>query len=370
MAKKSGRKKSPPSPGDCHPVDNNDQLRQFERKISQMRILTDIGNALNSTLELDLLFKMIVASVTRELRGEIGSLMLVEDGELIVKAAQGIPEKLVKGLRISLGESVAGWVAEHAQPLLIEDITREKRFKLVINRRSHRRKYKTDSCLCIPILHKGEVLGVFNCTDRIHGGPFGEEDLEFVKILASQAAVAIVNARMMNRIRTLADHDGLTGLFNHRYFIERLAAEAERVDRYKSETISLAMIDIDRFKQVNDTLGHEAGDEVLMRLADKLRRMTRRVDVVCRYGGEEFAIILPEIDCPEAVACMERVLKAVERMRVKIAQEEVSITISAGLTGYPTGCRDSKKLISYADSALYQAKKDGRNCIRIKGDPK
>ncbi len=338
-----------------------DLLKGFERKISRMRILTEIGNALNSTLELEKLFELIIESVTRELRAGVSSLMIREADYLIVKAARGMSKKLMKKVRIRVGESVTGWVAEHAQPLLIGDITENKRF----SRDGIRRRYKSNSFLSVPIIHKGEVLGVLNCTDKSDHGAFTEDDLEFMNLVASQAAVAIVNARMVDYIRNLADHDALTGLFNHRYFIDRASKEIERVDRYLNKSLSLVMIDIDFFKNINDTYGHQAGNKVLQSLANKIVEMTRRVDVICRYGGEEFVVILPEITSSKALIYVERVRKAVEKMKVKIDGKMVSITVSAGIADYPTNCADSKKLIGCADLALYQAKNDGRNCTRI-----
>jgi diguanylate cyclase (GGDEF)-like protein len=336
-------------------------MQQFEQKISRMQVLMDIGNALNSTLELDRLFDMIVESATRELQAALGSLMILEKDFLTIKAARGMNKKLTRKIRIKVGESVTGWVAKHAQPLLIDDITQDKRFQI----RRGKKRYAGNSCLSVPIIHKEEVLGVLNCTDKTDGGVFTEEDLDFMITLASQAAVAIVNARMLDHIRKMADHDTLTGLYNHHSLIERLSEETERADRYRTKPVSLVMIDIDFFKKVNDTYGHQAGNQVLKALADKLVKLTRRVDIICRYGGEEFVIILPEINITKALICTERIRRAVEKMRVKTDDTVISITISMGISCYPENCADSKKLINYADQALYHAKNDGRNCIRV-----
>ncbi|MBN2288479.1 MAG: sensor domain-containing diguanylate cyclase [Candidatus Glassbacteria bacterium] len=336
---------------------------QYEKKIGWMRVLMDIGNALNSTLELEKLFDLIVDSAIRELQAGLGSLMILDQGFLTVKAARGMSEDLIGRIRIPLGESVTGWVAEHAEPLLLEDITRDKRFGY----KDAQRRYASNSCLSVPIMHKGEVLGVLNCTDKAGGGVFTGDDLEFMITLASQAAVAIVNARMMDHIRELADHDDLTGLYNHRYLIDRLAAETERVDRYQTKPLSLVIIDIDHFKKVNDTYGHQAGNEVLKKLAETLVKATRRVDVICRYGGEEFVILLPEITSSKARSYMERVRKNVEKLRVTLDSTVISITVSAGIADYPVSCADADKLIGCADRALYRAKSEGRNCVRIHG---
>ena len=338
-------------------------MQQFEKKISRIRILMEIGNALNSTLELEKLFELIVKYATGELKSSRGSLMILEGGFLTVKAARGMSKELMGRVRLPLGKFVSGWVAEHGQPLLIEDITRDKRF----SSKKAKRRYTSNSCLSVPIIHKGEVLGVLNCNDKTGGGLFTEDDLEFMKMLATQAAVAIANTRLVDNIRELADHDGLTGLFNHRYFIDCLSREIERVDRYKNKSISLVMIDIDLFKNINDTYGHQAGNKVLKKLADKLVELTRKTDVICRYGGEEFMIILPAISSSKALIYTERIRETVKKMRVKINSKTVSIAVSAGIADYPAGCSDSKKLISCADQAMYQAKNAGRNCVRVHG---
>ena len=344
-------------------IDVNHPVPILKTQLVNRQVLMDTGNALNSTLELHKLFDLMVNSASRELQAGLVSVMIKEGEFLTVKAARGMDEKLKRRVRLRVGESITGWVAQHAQPLLIKDITRDKRFK---PKAAHRR-YSSESFLSVPIIHKGEVLGVLNCTDKAGNGEFTEDDLEFMRTMASQAAVAIVNARMMDHIRELADHDGLTGLYNHRFFIERLYQEIERIDRYKNKPVSLVIIDIDHFKKVNDTYGHQAGNQVLKELAKVLFELTRRVDVICRFGGEEFAIILPQISSSKALIYMERVRKAVEKMRVQTRSEVISITVSAGISDYPENCTDADKLLGQADQALYLAKNSGRNCIKVYG---
>lgn len=166
--------------------------------------------------------------------------------------------------------------------------------------------------------------------------------------------------KLMERVNT----DSLTGLYNHRYFQERLTDEVARASRYEHQ-ISLLMIDIDFFKIFNDTQGHPAGDEALRSLAEILRASTRTIDIIARYGGEEFSVVLPETGAEEAMTIAERIRHTVEDSGLAEADCEVRLTVSIGLASYPAQCLDKQALMAAADTALYQAKARGRNVVSV-----
>jgi len=173
----------------------------------------------------------------------------------------------------------------------------------------------------------------------------------------------IIKSRDFEHQYKLATVDGLTDLYNHRYFQETLKQQMEMAKRYGS-SVSLIIVDIDFFKKFNDTYGHQAGDAVLRQVAQVLKKNVRTSDVVCRYGGEEMSIILPNTNNAEARVNAERICKAVAVKPFKLnATDESHVTISLGVSTFPQDGEDSKALIETADRGLYRAKENGRNQV-------
>ncbi|HDP70671.1 MAG TPA: GGDEF domain-containing protein [Actinobacteria bacterium] len=167
-------------------------------------------------------------------------------------------------------------------------------------------------------------------------------------------------------LELLSVHDRLTGLFNYSYFLDRMEEEKKRADRYEKE-LSFIMMDIDHFKHYNDTFGHEQGNVVLKKIAETIRKNTRDIDIVSRYGGEEFVILLPRASKEQAVVVAERIRKSVETLEFPGNREQpvVKKTISGGVALYPHDAKDAAGLVVKADEALYEAKESGRNKICI-----
>jgi diguanylate cyclase (GGDEF)-like protein len=189
-------------------------------------------------------------------------------------------------------------------------------------------------------------------------------ELEQAKQNAEQLAIELKLAN--DSLRELVFRDGLTGLYNHRYFQEILEAELERCRRYK-HSVSLLMLDIDFFKQINDSYGHPAGDHVLKVIADRIVKLVRRCDIVARYGGEEFAVILPETSATSAKVIAQRIRRGIEQLDIFYNEQKISVTTSCGATGSEMDSHETTRqnLIKRADEALYTAKKNGRNRVEI-----
>lgn len=171
--------------------------------------------------------------------------------------------------------------------------------------------------------------------------------------------------RSEKKLSDLATHDGLTGLYNHRFFYRILESEIMRASRYKN-TVSLLMLDIDHFKGVNDTYGHQAGDAILRGLSERLMCRVRSIDSVCRYGGEEIMVVLPETDLLGAQKIAEDLRFLIENEAFKVCNNQsINITVSIGLSVYPEHAQEVSVLVSQADTALYQAKESGRNRICV-----
>ena len=188
----------------------------------------------------------------------------------------------------------------------------------------------------------------------------GTHEIELLEVLGNQAATSIANAKLYGEIERLAVTDGLTGLFNHRHFQEKLTQEFNRLERF-SEPISLLIIDIDHFKKINDTYGHPVGDAVLKKVSGIIRKTIRNIDIPARYGGEEFAVILLGTDTNGALKMAERLRKSIADARFSSEQNAFNVTVSIGISTHAREMRKKEDLVEQADKALYHAKRTGRN---------
>jgi diguanylate cyclase (GGDEF)-like protein len=205
-----------------------------------------------------------------------------------------------------------------------------------------------------------EVLGVISVVRSERGFERGERDL--VAYLARQAGVSIENVGLHEQVQRQALTDELTGLFNHRRFVDALAAEAERARRF-NHSVGLVMLDLDDFKTVNDTYGHQQGDQVLRSVADLMRAYSREIDAPARYGGEELAIVLPQTDLDGAYQLAERLRAGIEELAIPLVGRggHMRVTASLGVAALPLSAEDPERLIAAADAALYEAKRGGKN---------
>ena len=193
---------------------------------------------------------------------------------------------------------------------------------------------------------------------------FKAKYLSRLQALADQAAIAIENAQLFEEMEKLAITDSLTGLYNRRYFFAFAENEIERSKRYKKH-LSIIMVDIDHFKKINDSFGHQAGDLVLKEIADICLAILRKVDVMCRYGGEEFVVLLPETEVADAAHAAERMCTAISSLRLKTEKGDVSVSVSIGVAEMEKSRASFEKLLAAADTALYSAKEAGRNRVRV-----
>lgn len=229
----------------------------------------------------------------------------------------------------------------------------------------------------VPLFYKGELEGLLTLDHKATKEPYVQSDLDLLEALASQAIIAIKNAQLYEEAIT----DSLTGLYHHKYFKLRLQEEIERAKRYH-HPLSLLMLDLGHFKDINDRFGHPVGDGILKKVADILKKETRKVDIVARYGGEEFAVILPETGIAGAQVLAQRLhlhlkeaVLVADRLRKKIEEadftaptgERLKLTLSIGISYFGGEDRgfSPQELIKRADTALYWAKQKGRNRTEV-----
>jgi diguanylate cyclase (GGDEF)-like protein len=222
--------------------------------------------------------------------------------------------------------------------------------------------------LVVPLKAGGRSLGALEL--RL-ADPLGEDDVKIVELLAAAVAVALQNAHLYQETQRLATTDALTGLSNYRHFHDLLTLEVQRARRM-DYPIGLVIMDLDHFKQVNDRHGHPIGDVALRQVADQLRKRLRRTDVVGRLGGEEFGAILPGDRLAEVAIVAEKLRRSIEELpplRGDMATTATALTLSVGATSLDPDVVDTQLLISCADQALYEAKRNGRNQVRLWTDP-
>lgn len=223
--------------------------------------------------------------------------------------------------------------------------------------------------LAVPLSMQGRVEGVLCVLNKLNRKPFSQEDVDTLSTLAVHAGVAIDNARFVERIKQQAVTDSLTGLYNHMEFQKQLTKDICRSRRFKNE-LSLLILDLDHFKLVNDTYGHQVGDAVLREIAHLMGSHLRAFDKVFRYGGEEFAIILPQTSTHDARLTAERIRHSIaQRSYGTDAGHGIEVTISIGVATFPHDAQGRKELIGTADQALFAAKRAGRNRIELYGEP-
>jgi diguanylate cyclase (GGDEF)-like protein len=220
----------------------------------------------------------------------------------------------------------------------------------------------------LPLIAKGEAIGIVELTSK--GRPEAESgSITLARTMAHEAAMALDNARLYETARNLADRDPLTGFFNHRYLHERLSEEVVRAVRTR-RPLSVVMLDLDDFKLVNDTFGHVYGDRVLVHVADLIRSTLRGSDVAARYGGDEFALILPETGHDDAGRAAERILDAFRASPFAAeGRQPFPLGASIGIATHPRDGRSGAELVAVADAGLYDSKDAGGNRVTASADP-
>jgi len=296
------------------------------------------------------------------LHSKIWSLLLLDEktGEMTFEIAVSPAAERLKGLRLKKGEGIAGWVAEHGEPLLISDVKNDNRFSTQVDEAT---AYNTQSIVCVPLKSKNRILGVIELINTAEDGIFSESAVSILTTIADYVAIAIENALYFEKINQLIITDDLTDLYNSRHFNELIDYEIERARRYGT-SLSLVFFDLDRFKLVNDTHGHLVGSRILSEVGALVKRYTRRVNLAARYGGDEFVMLLPSTDSEGAVKMAKDLLDLISNNPFK-ADDNTPLTITAsfGVASFPEHTDNKTDLVRLSDKAMYSVKDSGRNGV-------
>jgi len=300
---------------------------EAERRAREMSFLVDLGRILASTLDLDDLLRALCERGARGLRLETLRVYLSDEatGDLVLRAVAGPGEDEI-GERRRPADPVPGHVL-------------------------------------VPLVH-GEDPGGLLALRKPEGAPLDDGEMRLAESVAAQAALAIANARLHQKMVRLSQSDALTGVHNRRSFFDRLEMELERCRRF-DHAMAVALVDVDRFRAYNEAHGHAAGDAILRRVAGLLAGEVRKVDTVARYGGEEFAVVLARADGAAALGAAEKLRAAVEAAGIpRGAAGPGRVTISVGVAVFPEDGQDLGAIVDAADAALFAAKRAGRNAVR------
>jgi len=344
--------------------DMTDELRTYILEVERSRDLVRgnverLGEALSATHDLATLLPVVLESALAAVGAGAGVVYVAEGGGPMEMQAHhglrvrelGVPQQIVSGVgllgRVADGQTLCGDIGETV------DLAPGSGEQL------------HGSVLAVPLRRGEHVSGVIALFDPVLAGRFVRRDVDELQTLARQAAIAVENVQLHTEARRASITDPLTGQWNYRYLSMMLNQEVERAHRFQ-RPLSVAMLDLDHFKRVNDTFGHAKGDAVLREFAQRVRSQIREVDTFARYGGEEFVLVLPETTRGGAERLAQRIAAAVgDHPFCTDSDHPVVITVSIGVAVFPINGSAAPLLLRAADKALYQAKRDGRNRVAL-----
>lgn len=250
------------------------------------------------------------------------------------------------------------------QLILAKDIDTHNKPLIRRSQRAFADNYKTKNCAIVPLLCQDRVVGVLNLADKMDGSALdSSEDIALIELFGQLVGASIGNIKLFEKSQKQATTDGLTGLANHRTFYEILERELWRSRRHGGQ-ISLIMVDVDNLKGINDTYGHRSGDKVIKEISRRISHCIRQIDTAARYGGDEFAVILPSTSLSDATVVAERMVETVSSRPLVWDNQEIELSISIGLCQCDSDSTP-EDITSRSDEALYKAKEAGKNTLRI-----
>ena len=333
----------------------------------------DFTQKLNSTSDVDVILDHIIDTLTRLFEADFVGISLVdkEGGYSNLKrVSEGMKEHL-EDKEIPHDDTLIGFVAESGKHFHFDDISARSQYRSVFGKEiDFALGIKNIKSVLIYPFHETfqdvenkdqDVLGCVVMGRRTKN-PFNEGEISLAKIICRESAKSMTSSLNFQKVKELAIRDGLTGLYNHRHFQEMLSYTIVHSDRYSAQA-SLLMIDVDDLKIINDTYGHQAGDTVLSFIGNVLSETLRKVDIPARYGGDEFAVILPNTNKTGSIAVAEKIRSRLKRVSLRSDSREIQVTFSMGIATYPQCAASKELLIEKSDRALYESKNRGKNKI-------
>jgi diguanylate cyclase (GGDEF)-like protein len=333
-----------------------------QREAGEVAVFHELGKALTSSLQLDQVLRTIMEKIDEFLRPDTWSLLLLDETkkELYFELAVGKGSQALRDVRIKVGQGIAGWVAEHDQAVVVPDVSKDTRFFSKVDEKT---QTETRSIVAVPVRYRDHCLGVIELINCFGQEGFQNRDLALLEALADFAAIALENARHVKRIHELTITDDCTNLFNARHMDFILDTEIYRSQRYNWE-FSVVFIDLDHFKNVNDTHGHLVGSKLLAEVGQMVKSACRRIDFAFRYGGDEFVIVLPQATKENAYVVAKRLHRMIAETSWLASEGlDIHFTASLGVASYPSDANTKVELLRLADEAMYLVKNTSRNGV-------
>lgn len=333
------------------------KVTKLEDRLETFSALLDVTAILASTHELTEVLDLIMEESRNVIGAEASSLLLLnrDTNELEFYIAQGEKGEEVKKIRLKLGQGIAGWVAQTGESVLVKDAKKDPRFYGGADKQT---KFQTKNLMAVALKGRSGIVGVVEVLNKMGRRTFDKADLKIFEAFAVQAGIAIENAKLYE----MATTDGLTGLYTKRFFSYRLKEEMYS-SRKNGNELSLLLIDIDHFKKVNDNYGHQAGDKVIIHVANVMKRVSGKTCLPCRYGGEELCIIAPGLNKQGILELSENIRKTIENDEIECEGQIIRITVSVGCVSYSDNISSVENFVEMSDLALYYGKENGRNAV-------
>jgi diguanylate cyclase (GGDEF)-like protein len=336
-------------------IENSQLFAEQQRRVHELQTIQSLVQKLTLLQEIDAIADLIDAELGALISYNHCRLFVLSARQRLVQVGSGVGDTL--GFQPRVGEGMTGWIALHGKSALVPNLLEDPRSMTIPGTTA-----RPESLIGAPLIYEGRVRGVITLT-MLGVAQFDENSLRLLEIIAAQAAIAIDRTRLYDELRTEAVTDELTKLYNRRYLFERFKEERSRAIRNRHNLVAL-MLDIDRFKVVNDAHGHDAGDIVLRELAEICRALVRAEDIVTRYGGEEFCLLLPEIPLEDAKHVAERLRQTIAEHEMPPTAGIKHITVSLGMALLQPGDGDTE-LFTRADLAMYEVKKRGGDGVHV-----
>jgi len=323
--------------------------------------LLEITRSINTIHDFSQLLELIVDSAIGLTKAERGFLMLFhDDGNLEFKVTRNFDKKTLEGEKFEISRTAVNHVLESGKPLFLGDIYKDKKLKISESIEA----LGLQMIMCVPLKTKENLLGVIYVDSQSKTEAFGHEEERIFEAFAAQASIAIENSHLYDS----SVRDALTGIYNYGYLRTRLEEEITRAQSYKSGSIAFMMLDLDNFKSINDSNGHLFGNSILVKVAEVISKTVRKYDIPARYGGDEFAILMPDTDVHEARHLAQQLQNKFSDLKFIISKETIVISSSIGISIFPVEkITASENIIVEADHALFVAKRKGGNGIAVYG---
>jgi len=328
--------------------------------LEDLLVFHQLARSLTSSFDLDTILRTILEQMERIMEAELWTLLMLDEAsqELYYAIAAGGEQDALSDLRVKVGEGVAGWVVEHGETLIVPEAVDDPR----VQEEGSANPRNVRSVIALPLRGRKGTHGAIEIFNP-RADQMTDYTIAFLHILADHAAIAIENAHDVARIQQLTITDDTTGLYNVRHLYDVLGRELARSSRIR-QPLSLAFLDLDQFKLVNDAHGHLVGSELLARAGKQLQELSRKQDWCFRYGGDEFVILMPETGAEEALSLARKLLAALMETNFRMKNGlELNIKASVGLATAPTDGATVHTIIGAADMRMYQVKNNGRGKV-------